>query len=118
MNQGTSQEPVRCLKPWHYGLLMFAFYLFWGSFFTEISIASQIIFNFAVFYPAGFTAGYFRTRSRLRDVYIIGLLFNSLTYGLAITGGQMVQLPIMLIDFLSMVLWIFLGILVGKRTAA
>lgn len=117
MNQGTSQEPVRSLKPWHYGLLMFAFYLFWGSFFTEVSIASQIIFNFAVFYPAGFTAGYFRTKSRLRDVYIIGLLFNTLTYGLAITGGQTVQLPIVLTDFLSMVLCIFLGILVGKRTA-
>lgn len=122
MNQGTSQEPVRSLKPWHFGLLMYAFYLFWslywGSFLTEVSIASQIIFNFAVFYPSGFTAGYFRTRSRLRDVYIIGLLFNSLTYGLVITGGQIVQLPIVIVDFLSMLLCIFLGVYVGKRTAA
>lgn len=117
MNQGTSQDPVRSLKPWHYGLLMFSFYLFWGSFFTEVSIASQIVFNFAVFYPAGFTAGYFRTRSRLRDVYIIGLFFNILTYGLAITGGQTVQLQVIFVDFISMVLCIFLGILVGKRMA-
>lgn len=117
MNQGSSQEPVRSLKPWHFGLLMFAFYLFWGNFFTEVSIASQIFFNFAVFYPAGFTAGYFRTRSRLRDVYFIGLLFNSFTYGLALTGGQTVQVSIALVDFLSMVLCIFLGIFVGKKTA-
>lgn len=24
LNQGASQEPVQTLKPWHFGLLMFA----------------------------------------------------------------------------------------------
>lgn len=116
MNQGTSQEPGRTLKSWHFGLLMFAFYLFWGGYFTELSIASQIVFNFAVFYPAGFLAGYFSTRSRLPDVFLSGFLFNALTYGLVFAGGQTVKLEYVGVDFISMILWIYIGLRVGKRT--
>lgn len=117
MNQGTSHEPVRTLKPWHFGLLIFAFYLFWSEYFTDLSIALQIIFNFAVFYPAGFLAGYFSTRSRLQDVFLIGFLFNCLTYGLAFAGGQSVMLENVGVDFISMGLCIYIGVLIGKRTA-
>lgn len=116
MKQGSAQEPSRNLKPWHFGLLLFAFYLFWGGIFTEVSIAEQIVFNFAVFYPAGFIAGYFKTRSRAQDVYVAGFLFNLLTYGLAFAGGQQLNLLLVGIDFSSMFLCIFIGILVGKRT--
>lgn len=115
MNYGTSQEPIRTLKPWHLGLLMFAFYLFWGGYFTELSFATQIVFNFAIFYPAGFMAGYFSTRSRLRDVFLTGFLFNCLTYGLAFVGGQSIEVGYVGVDFISMCLWIYTGILVGKR---
>ncbi|AHF06661.1 hypothetical protein [Desulfitobacterium metallireducens] len=117
MNQGASQEPVRTLKSWYFGLFMFAFYLFWGGYFTDLSVASQIVFNFAVFYPAGFLAGYFSKRSRLRDVFLSGFLFNSLTYGLAFAGGQTVKLGYVGVDFITMILWIYIGIFVGKRTA-
>lgn len=117
LNQGAPQKPIRILKPWHFGLLMFAFYLLWGGFFTEISIPSQLVFNFAVFYPAGFIAGYLYQRSRLQDVFLTGLVFNILTYGIAFAGGQSVKLYYVGVDFLSMALWIYIGILLGKRTA-
>ncbi|MHB1652735.1 MAG: hypothetical protein ACYCVD_09705 [Desulfitobacteriaceae bacterium] len=104
------------LNFWRYQLILFLLYFLWSGFFTSQTLLSQAAFNFAIFYPVGVLTGYRREQGGIKEVYVAALVFDLLTYGLAILGGGYVEnWSLIAVDFFSMILFIGLGILIGGR---
>lgn len=101
---------------WRYQLILVLLYIVWDGFFTigTGTLANQVAFNFAVFYPVGFLGGY----RREKKVYLFGaaLLFNILTYFLAILNGVRIDdWQIVPVDFISLVILVGVGFYIGKN---
>ena len=115
---GTPQEPKNStfrLVNWHYVMVLVSLYLIWGEFFPEPTWINQVVFNFALFYPVGFMSGYFKDAGGIFRVFRIAFLFNVMTYVLAYTANVKIPLLLVGIDFFTMLLFLYLGILMGKR---
>jgi hypothetical protein len=80
---------------------------------------SQIIFNFAIFYPLGFASIYIGKKFKQKQrwtVFFAALVFNALTYLLAYSE----EIPLNLgwktaLDFGSMLLFVAAGQYFGKK---
>lgn len=115
----TPQEPNTSsfrLKSWHYAMVLMSLYFIWGEFFPEPTFINQVIFNFALFYPVGFMNGYFEDAGGALPVFRMAILFNLMTYGLVILAGISIPLLLASVDFLTLFLFLYLGIVMGKRT--
>lgn len=115
----TPQEPNTSsfrLKSWHYAMVLMSLYFIWGEFFPEPTFINQVIFNFALFYPIGFMNGYFEDAGGALPVFRMAILFNLMTYGLVILAGISIPLLLAGVDFLTLFLFLYLGIVMGKRT--
>lgn len=97
-------------------MVLMLLYFTWGGFFPEPTFPNQVIFNFALFYPVGFMNGYLEDAGGVLSVYRIAILFNIMTYGLVIVAGIRIPLLLAGADFLTLFLFLYLGILMGKRT--
>ncbi|GBG57528.1 hypothetical protein SPFL3101_02879 [Sporomusaceae bacterium FL31] len=95
---------------------MLSLYFLWGEFFPEPTIVNQIIFNFALFYPVGFLNGYFKDPGGVLRVLPIAFLFNIMTYVLAFAVNVKIPLLLAALDFVTMFVFLYLGILIGRRT--
>lgn len=114
----TPKEPKKTsfpLKGWHYAMVLVGLYFIWGEFFPEPIWINQVVFNFALFYPVGFISGYFKDPGGIQRVIRISFVFNLMTYVLAIAARVKIPFYLAGIDFLTMVLFIYLGTLMGKR---
>ncbi len=103
---------------WRFQIILFILYFFWGNFFTGDSLVSQAAFNFAVFYPVGFLEGYWPAPTGKWTVYVAGVSFNVFTYLVVLIAG--VPWPkgeTVIIDFVSMALFIWAGTWIGRRLA-
>lgn len=101
---------------WRYLLLLSLLYIFWGEFFITGGILSQLALNFAIFYPLGFLVGYRRKYENLHSAYFAALIFNLLSYVMAI----LVKVPIenvfmILIDYVSLFIFLKVGMDIGLR---
>lgn len=101
---------------WRYMLLLSLLYIFWGGFFVTNGVLSQLALNFALFYPLGFLVGYRHQYENLRSAYFAALVFNFLSYVMAI----LVQIPIgnvflILIDYVSLFIFLKVGMDIGLR---
>lgn len=115
----TPQEPKESsypIKNWHYAVVLVSLYFIWGEFFPEPTFINQVVFNFALFYPVGFMNGYFKDAGGAFPVFRAAFLFNLITYVLVISAGQSVPLLLAGVDFLTLFLFLYFGILMGKRT--
>lgn len=102
---------------WRYLLILILLYLFWGDFFVSGGILNQLVFNFAVFYPLGFLVGYRYKHENLGSAYLASLIFNLLSYLIAV----LFEFPInswiiVVIDFTSLVVFLNIGMYIGRRT--
>lgn len=115
----SPQEPNESsfqLKNWHYAVVLVSLYFIWGEFFPEQTFINQVVFNFALFYPVGFMNGYFKDPGRAIPVFRMVIVFNLMTYVLVIASGISVPLLLACVDFLTMFLFVYLGIFMGRRT--
>lgn len=104
------------LSFWRFQLFLFLLYLVWGNFFTAETLINQAVFNFAVFYPVGFLEGYWPAPGGKKEIYQAAVIFNCLTYLIAFVSGVYVQnLFVVFADFLSMIIFVQLGIVMGRR---
>jgi hypothetical protein len=115
----TPQEPKKSfpIKNWHYAFALVSLYFIWGEFFPEPTFINQMVFNFALFYPIGFMNGYFKDPGGVIAVFRMCILFNLMTYVLVFAAGQKVPWLLAGVDFVTMFLFLYLGILMGKRNA-
>lgn len=102
---------------WRYLLILILLYLFWGDFFVSGGILNQLVFNFAVFYPLGFLVGYRYKYENLGSAYLAAFIFNLLSYLIAV----LFEFPIdswiiVVIDFTSLVVFLNIGMYIGRRT--
>lgn len=101
---------------WRYQLILLSLYFIWGEFFTAGGILSQLAFNFALFYPVGFLAGYRRRIESPHMAYLAAFLFNLLSYFIAGLAGVPFESWIMvIIDFLSLFFFLLVGTLMGQH---
>lgn len=101
---------------WRYQLVLILLYLLWGNFFTTGGIINQVGFNFAVFYPVGFWAGYTDSIENFREAFAAVIVFNIITYLIAIFSGLPMGPWVMIgVDFFSMFVIVTLGILIGRK---
>lgn len=114
--QEPKEESSFQLKNWHYAVVLVSLYFIWGEFFAEPTFINQVVFDFAIFYPVGFMNGYFGDLRGVFPVFQTSILFNLMTYVLVIASGLNVSLLLACADVLSMLVFIFLGIIIGKRT--
>ncbi|KLU62141.1 hypothetical protein CEB3_c15040 [Peptococcaceae bacterium CEB3] len=106
------------LNFWRYGAILFLLYFIWSGVFTAETYLSQVAFNFAVFYPVGFLAGYVEQKSGIREVLTAALVYNLLTYVLTYLAGIEVQDWSMVgVDFLSLIIIVLIGVWMGRRVS-
>jgi hypothetical protein len=95
---------------------MVSLYFIWGGFFVERTWINQVVFNFAVFYPVGFVNGYFQHARGPFRVFRAAVLFNVITYLIAIATGETIPLLLAGLDFITLFLFITLGIRIGNSS--
>ncbi len=106
---------------WLYLLILLLLYIIWGDLFNSYelindeSLISQIVFNFAVFYPVGLLAGVSRRPVRWGVALGAGLFFNIWTYLMVLIYQVSVSIGTVAVDFISMFAILFIGIYVGTR---
>ncbi|MDA8227357.1 MAG: hypothetical protein M0T74_06565 [Desulfitobacterium hafniense] len=104
---------------WHYFGILFLLYFWWGGFFTSESLANQLVFNFAVFYPVGLLDGYYRAKNGIKQwisVFLSAFIFNAVSYLLVLWTEIDLSWNTVVLDFLTMFLIVYLGMIVGKRS--
>jgi len=75
-----------------------------------------LAFNFALFTPIGFLAGYRRHFENLRFAYIAAFTFNLLTYVIAsLEGVPIDNWTLVAVDFVSFIFFLKLGTIIGQR---
>ncbi len=88
---------------WRYQLILVLLFIVWGQFFTVGTLANQVAFNFAVFYPVGFLGGY--RKEKKFNLFGAALIFNILTYLLALLNGVRIEdWLIVPVDFISLLI--------------
>ena len=101
---------------WRYTLILSVLFIFWGQFFVSDSLFNQLTFNFALFYPLGFFVGYRPRLENLRSAYLAAFLFNLLSYLVAGISGIPIESWTMVgLDFLSLVVFLKVGMIMGRR---
>ncbi len=101
---------------WRYQLLLSLLFIIWGEFFVAGSTLNQLAFNFALFYPLGFLAGYRQQFEGLRTAYLAAFSFNLLSYLIASIGGIVIESwTIVAVDFVSLIFIIKAGTIIGQR---
>ncbi len=99
---------------WRYQLILVLLYIVWGQFFTAGTLANQVAFNFAVFYPVGFLGGY--RKEKIFNVFGAALVFNSLTYLLALLNGVRIENWLIVpVDFISLLILLGAGLYISQR---
>ncbi len=99
---------------WRYQLILVLLYIVWGQFFTAGTLANQVAFNFAVFYPVGFLGGY--RKEKKFNLFATALIFNCLTYLLTLLSGVRIEKWLIVpVDFLSMLIVMGIGFYISKR---
>ena len=103
---------------WRFQLILLVLYFFWGNFFTGGGLISQIVYNFAVFYPVGFLEGYWPAPSGKWTVLAAAMVFNVMSYLVAVLAAMVLPgWPIVVIDYVSMAAFILIGKWMGHRLA-
>ncbi|MHB8125493.1 MAG: hypothetical protein ACYDEJ_07595 [Desulfitobacteriaceae bacterium] len=119
MERGQVLSPHFCAEDymqfsfWRYQLILVLLFIVWGQFFTAGTLANQVAFNFAVFYPVGFLGGY----RKEKKFYLFGaaLVFNTLTYLLALLNGVLIEgWLIVSVDFISLFILMEVGFYIGN----
>ncbi|MDR3602793.1 MAG: hypothetical protein P4L49_20340 [Desulfosporosinus sp.] len=101
---------------WRYFLILGLLFIFWNEFFIADSLPNQLTFNFALFYPLGFLVGYRPRLENLRSAYCAAFLFNLASYLVAgILGIPIESWTIVALDFMSLVIFVKLGTIMGHR---
>jgi len=101
---------------WRYFLILSLLLIIWGKFFVSEGALNQLAFNFALFYPLGFLVGYRPRFEDPRTAYLTALIFNSVSYLVALLSG--IAIPswmIVVLDFVSLFFFIKVGMIMGKR---
>lgn len=114
-SQQEPQESSFRIQKWHYMLLLMALYWLWGVFFGEQTMINQFVFNFALFYPVGFINAYFGDSKGGLSAFQVAAIFDLATYIPVLILAIDVPLSLISIDFLTMVLFVCLGIFIGRR---
>jgi hypothetical protein len=101
---------------WRYQLLLGLLFIIWGEFFISGGILNQLAFNFALFYPLGFLAGYRHKYEDLRSAYLAAFSFNLLSYLIASIEGIVIESwTIVAVDFVSLIIIVKVGTIIGQR---
>jgi hypothetical protein len=101
---------------WRYQLLLSLLYIIWSEFFISGSALNQLAFNFALFYPLGFLAGYRHQYDGLRSAYLAAFTFNLLSYLIASIEGVVIESwTIVAVDFVSLIFIVKGGTIIGQR---
>ena len=101
---------------WRYQLLLTLLVIIWSKFFTSSGVLNQLAFNFALFYPLGYLAGYRHHFEDLRTAYLAALSFNLLSYLIAYFGGIPIEgWIIVVVDFASVIFFLKVGTMIGQR---
>ncbi|EGW36248.1 hypothetical protein [Desulfosporosinus sp. OT] len=104
---------------WRYFLILSLLFIFWGEFFVSDGLLSQLTFNFAVFYPLGFLVGYRSRPENLRSAYLAAIIFNTLTYLVAVISGIPIEgWTLVVLDFISLFIFLKIGMIMGHRAQA
>lgn len=104
---------------WRYQLLLGLLYIVWIDFFTSGGLLNQLVFNFALFYPLGYLAGYRRHLEDLRPAYLAAFSFNLLSYLIIFIGGIPIESwTIVPVDFVSLIFVLKVGMIIGQRVQA
>lgn len=99
---------------WRYIILLSVLLIIWNDFFIYGGIFNQLAFNFALYYPLGFLAGYRREREDQLTAFIAAFSFNLLSYLIAGAAGIPIESwLIVIVDFISVFIIIKIGIIVG-----
>jgi len=101
---------------WRYQLLLGLLFVVWIDFFTSGGLFNQVAFNFALFYPLGYLAGYRRHFEDLRSAYLAAFSFNLLSYLIAYIGEIPIESwTIVPVDFISLIIFLKIGTIIGQR---
>lgn len=101
---------------WRYLLILSLLFLIWGEFFVSGGALNQLAFNFAIFYPLGFLVGYRPTLEDIRTAYFAAFSFNIFSYLVAtISEIPIESWTMVVLDFVSVVILIKAGIMMGQR---
>ena len=101
---------------WRYQLILGLLLIIWSEFFISGGVLNQLAFNFALFYPVGFFAGYRRHFEDPRSAYHAAFSFNLLSYLIASMGGIPIEsLTIVAVDFVSLFFFLKVGTIIGQR---
>ncbi|HWQ40572.1 MAG TPA: hypothetical protein VN456_00880, partial [Desulfosporosinus sp.] len=99
---------------WRYQLLLGLLYIVWIDFFTSGGVLNQLVFNFALFYPLGYLAGYRRHFEDLRSAYLAAFSFNLLSYLIIFIAGIPIESwTIVPVDFVSLIFFLKVGMIIG-----
>lgn len=102
---------------WRYLLILSLLFIIWGEFFVSGGVLNQLAFNFAIFYPLGFLVGYRPKREEIRSAYLAAVIFNIISYVIAIISAIPIESWIMVaLDFASVGILIKVGIMIGQRS--
>ncbi|WP_235838669.1 hypothetical protein [Desulfosporosinus metallidurans] len=89
---------------------------FLGRFFVPGGLLNQLTLNFALFYPLGFLVGYRPRLENRRTAYVAAFLFNCSSYLIAVISGVSIDnWTIVILDFVSLILFLEAGRIIGKR---
>lgn len=101
---------------WRYQLLLALLYIVWIDFFTSGGVLNQLVFNFALFYPIGYLAGYRRYFEDLRSAYLAAFSFNLISYLIIYMAGIPIESWIIVpVDFVSLMFFLKVGMIIGQR---
>jgi len=104
---------------WRYLFILSLLFIFWGEFFVSDGVLNQLTFNFALFYPLGFLVGYRPQLEDLHSAFLAAFIFNCVSYLVAGISGIPIESWTMVgLDFISLVVFLKIGMIMGQRAQA